>query len=126
MQVPNAAYSILLVEDEYLLASALGAALEDAGYQVTCAFNGREGLEKALVSPPDLIITDFMMPQMNGINMIERLRGAGLQLPIILLTAVPRENLPVGGHYNLVIGKPYDEQILLSAIQDLIRPTVAR
>jgi len=125
MQVPNAAYSILLVEDEYLLASALGAALEDAGYQVTCAFNGREGLEKALVSPPDLIITDFMMPQMNGINMIERLRGAGLQLPIILLTAVPRENLPVGGRYDLVIGKPYDEQILLSAIQDLIRPTVA-
>lgn len=125
MQVPNAAYSILLVEDEYLLASALGAALEDAGYQVTCAFNGREGLEKALVSPPDLIITDFMMPQMNGINMIERLRGAGLQLPIILRTAVPRENLPVGGRYDLVIGKPYDEQILLSAIQDLIRPTVA-
>ncbi|HVJ41837.1 MAG TPA: response regulator [Dongiaceae bacterium] len=126
MQVPNAAYSILVVEDEFLLAAALSAALEDAGYQVTCAANGREGLDQALLSPPDLIITDFMMPRMNGINMIERLRAAGLQLPIILLTAVPKENLPNAARYDVVIGKPYDEQNLLHAVQTLIHAPEAR
>ena len=63
--------TVLVVDDEPLIAMALEAALEDAGYRVATAANGRQGLERLAEGPrPDLVLLDMMMPVMNGPAML--------------------------------------------------------
>lgn len=109
---------ILLVEDEMLLSLSASLALEDAGYHVTVASDGRQGLEVALQNPPEVIVTDFMMPRMDGLEMIRALRDAGYGGPVILATAVSEENLPDGStKYDRFLPKPYHEEELLAAVR---------
>ncbi|MET1027005.1 MAG: response regulator [Dongiaceae bacterium] len=124
MQVRNAMRRILLVEDEALVAMPLVYALEEAGYNVVLASDGREGLERALEQTPDLIISDYMMPRMTGVEMIQRIRKAGVTIPIILLTAVPERNLPRDPGHNLFLSKPYDESQLLDAVRQLVNADI--
>ena len=88
--------TILVVEDEPLIALALEAALADAGYGVVTAANGRQGLERLAEAPrPDLVLTDMMMPVMNGPAMLAAmaanpdLRG----IPVIVLSSLPEESV---------------------------------
>ena len=78
--------SILIVEDERKIARFLALELEHEGYSVSMAFDGREGLDKAVQSDPDLIILDLMLPQLSGIEVCRRLRHTS-DVPIIMLTA---------------------------------------
>lgn len=80
---------ILVVEDEVDVAEVLRDALEGLGHGVVVASDGAEGLKKALRDPPDLIITDLMMPVLDGKAMIERLRADERteQVPIIVVSA---------------------------------------
>ena len=119
MQAPNSRFRILIVEDEALVADSLAYLLEEAGYNVTAVADGREGLERALESPPNLIISDFMMPRMSGLEMIKRLRAAGNTTPVILLTAVPEANLPLQAGYDLYFSKPYVEKRLLEGVRKI-------
>jgi DNA-binding response OmpR family regulator len=125
MQAPNGRFRILVVEDEALIADSLTYLLEEAGYNVTVAADGREGLERVLETPPNLIISDFMMPRMSGIEMIKRLRAAGNTTPVILLTAVPEANLPPEAGYDLYFNKPYIEKRLLEGVRKIMQ-TVGR
>lgn len=105
---------ILLVEDEPDIAMVASAVLEDAGYHVTVASDGAGGLQIALQERPELIISDFMMPGLTGLEMIERLRASGFAGPIILSTAVAEEELPGGRRaYDAYLAKPYRAQQLL-------------
>jgi len=80
--------TILVVDDEFLIADILAFALEDEGYMVVKASNGRRALDVFDRELPSLVITDFMMPVMNGRELAEALRERqGLQhLPIILMS----------------------------------------
>ena len=120
MQARNSRYRILIVEDEALVADSLSYLLEEAGYNATTVADGREGLERVLESPPDLIISDYMMPRMNGLEMIKRLRAAGNTTPIILLTAVPEANLPPDAGYALYLRKPYIEDRVLESVRKMM------
>ena len=62
--------TILIVDDEYLIADILGYAMEDEGYMVVKASNGRRGLEVLDRERPELVITDFMMPVMDGLESV--------------------------------------------------------
>jgi len=79
---------LLLVEDDPALAQPLSGQLEKEGFQVLKAQNGEEGLESAKQHHPDLILLDIVMPKMNGLTMLEKLRedewGKGAQ--VIMLT----------------------------------------
>ena len=121
MQAPNGRFRILIVEDEALIADSLTYLLEEAGYSVAVAADGREGLERALEAPPNLIISDFMMPRMSGVEMIKRLRAAGNTTPVILLTAVPESNLPPEVGYDLYFNKPYIEKRLLEGVRKIMQ-----
>jgi CheY-like chemotaxis protein len=68
---------VLLVEDDPDVAFVVSAMLELAQYHVTIATNGQQGFNIALQEHPELIVTDFMMPMMSGLEMIERLRQHG-------------------------------------------------
>jgi CheY-like chemotaxis protein len=113
---------LLLVEDEVLISMSTSMLLEDEGHLVEVAHDGARGLEMALASPPDLIITDYMMPRMNGLDMIVELRVKGLRVPIILATSVPETQLPSaypGGH-DAYVSKPYRVAEILEAIARLL------
>lgn len=81
-------HKILIVEDERPLLKALEDKLTSEGFEVLSAVNGRDGLSTALEEKPDLILLDIVMPIMDGMEMLERLRNDdwGSDVPVILLT----------------------------------------
>src|SRR5690348_1860701 len=80
---------VLIAEDEEPIAQAVAYAVKEAGYSAVVAIHGKAALELAQSRRPDLIITDLMMPQMNGRDLIRELRAAwkGVTPPIVLMTA---------------------------------------
>lgn len=78
---------ILIAEDEEQLAHVMKAALETADYQVDVVFNGKEAVEKAKQNPYDVIIMDIMMPVMDGITALRKIRETGDKTYVMLLTA---------------------------------------
>lgn len=79
---------ILIVEDDAILLKVYKKKLELEGYTVTIAFDGEEGLSQALQVHPDLILLDLMMPKMDGMTVMQKLRedAWGHKVPIIILT----------------------------------------
>ena len=66
---------ILIVEDDHALAEVLSYNLQQVGYEVTLAFDGREGLRQAELGQPDLVILDLMLPLVDGLDVCRRLRS---------------------------------------------------
>lgn len=81
------AKKILVVEDSFAVRLNLPHLLEDVGYAVVTAVDGRDGRQKALAEKPDLIITDLTLPFMDGLKLTKALRAAGVAVPIILRAA---------------------------------------
>ena len=89
---------VLIVEDNLEIAQMVGAMFEDK-YQLAFATDGKEGLDKAMVLIPDLIISDVMMPLMDGFELCENLKANKLtsHIPIILLTAKVADESKITG-----------------------------
>ncbi|MDE2039267.1 MAG: response regulator transcription factor [Elusimicrobia bacterium] len=85
---------ILSVEDDAEFQQVLGRALFREGYDVHYAWNGKEGYEKALLLAPDLLLLDIMLPVMNGLELLERLRSerATRELPVVIVTCLDRND----------------------------------
>ena len=83
----------MIVDDDEAIRRLVNNILESEYYEVIQAVNGREGLDKTFENPPDLIIVDYMMPGMSGIEFIEKLKShSQLNLiPVIMLTATDTE-----------------------------------
>ena len=82
--------TILVVDDEFGVADVLAAALEDEGYRVVTAANGKQGIERLAEQRPDVILADFMMPVMDGPSMAHAIRSDGhADIPIIMMSAMP-------------------------------------
>jgi len=81
---------ILVVDDEPDFAAIVQGNLEKEGFQVDVAYNGVEGLEKVKANPPDAIVLDVMMPELDGYTVCSKLKGDDnfCNIPVILLTAV--------------------------------------
>jgi DNA-binding response OmpR family regulator len=79
---------VLIVEDESTIIKALSSKLESDNLSVLLAVDGEEGLSKALSEHPDLILLDLIMPKMDGLTMLAKLREDkwGKQVPVIILT----------------------------------------
>jgi DNA-binding response OmpR family regulator len=83
----NYKYKVLLVEDETTLSMIIKDTLEDESFDVTLASDGIKGLSSYQAQKPDIIITDVMMPQMDGFEMVRRIRKEDRKTPILFLTA---------------------------------------
>ena len=119
---------ILLVDDEAELRSPLSRVLENEGYAVDAAENGREGLNLALAQPYSLLILDWMMPEMSGIELCRALRQRGYQTPVLFLTAKDTlddrvEGLDAGADDYLI--KPFELRELLARVRARVRRPVA-
>jgi CheY-like chemotaxis protein len=114
--------TILIVEDEMIIALWASMILEDEGHTIFLAPNGEAGLVTALAENPDLIITDYMMPRMDGLTMIEKLRSYGVTVPIVLATSIPETSLTENSHrsFDAYLGKPFYDEALLQTIADLL------
>jgi len=116
---------ILVVDDNPDLRAYVSSVLQRQGYQVRTAEQGAAGLEIATTYSPDLIITDLMMPGVNGLEMIERIRkDTALQgTPIILLTAKVDEETRLEGTEqgaDAYLSKPFNDRELLAEVRNLL------
>jgi len=112
--------SILLIDDNEILRSTLAAYLEEQGYAVLCAADGREGLEIARQELPAAIIADLMMPGMDGRELAGRIRADAAvgHIPVIALTATDMsdEERESAG-FAAGLRKPVDPRTLMSTLQ---------
>ena len=115
---------ILVVEDEKHLNRIISEAVEDEGYSVDSCYNGLEALEYLECADYDVIILDIMMPKMDGLELVRRLRSEGNSTPVLFLTARDAvadrvEGLESGGDYYLT--KPFDFQELMAVVRVMTR-----
>ena len=115
---------ILLVEDEKQLNEALSQILINEKYSVDSVYNGEDGLEYGLTDIYDLIILDIMLPKLNGLEVLRKLRKENISTPIILLTAKDSIEDKVTGldlGADDYLPKPFSPQELLARLRALSR-----
>jgi DNA-binding response OmpR family regulator len=115
---------VLVVEDEKRLANLLKKGLEEHNFAVDNCYDGEDGLFQAETNPYDVIVLDVMLPKMDGFAVLTKLRGKGLNVPVIMLTARSEvenriKGLNIGADDYLP--KPFDFAELLARLTALIR-----
>ena len=119
------AKKVLVVDDEAHILHVVSLKLRNAGFDVITAADGEEALELAAAEQPDLLITDYHMPLMNGVELCCALRRQGetASIPAIMLTArgyaLEAEDMERTGIRN-VLSKPFSPRELLIAVQEVI------
>ena len=115
--------TVLVVDDELANAEVLSLILEEEGYRVFCAVNGRHGLERVHEVLPDLVVLDFMMPIMSGAEMGKALRAdpKTQEVKILMNSSLPESAVrPHFSGYDRFLRKPYNIDAALRIMIDLI------
>jgi DNA-binding response OmpR family regulator len=116
--------TVLIVEDEFAIADLLEMALTDEGYHVVKAANGRQGLERMAENSPDLVVTDFMMPVLDGAGLVQTMRQSDRQreIPIIIMSPMPEANVHarIKG-YAAFVRKPFQIAALMQLIAAILQ-----
>jgi CheY-like chemotaxis protein len=120
--------TVLLVDDEFALTDTLKEFLEQEGYLVECACNGKEALESMTERCPDLVVSDLMMPLVDGKALLRAIRDTPdfKSIPVVLTSAARRqivlpaeENLP---EFSAFLRKPFQLDEFLGLVTKLIGP----
>jgi len=113
--------SVLVVEDEAFTALALVDELSDLGHEVRDAMDGAAAIGVMKSFAPDILVTDLMMPNMGGGELIRHVRAlSGRPIPVVLITGVPEAKLPSDVSYDAYLGKPVDHEALGRVIDRLV------
>ena len=115
---------LLIAEDEKSLSKALTVILEKNNYSVDAAYDGEEALDYLSVGQYDGLILDIMMPRMDGLTVLKRLRAKGNNIPVLMLTAKSEIDDRVAGldyGANDYLTKPFDTKELLARIRAMTR-----
>ena len=120
--------NLLLIEDDVEAAKVLQKGLTECGYAVALAVDGRDGLKQAQEQPFDLLITDRMLPHLDGLALVRALRVQGVRTPVLVLSALGTVDdrvlgLKAGGDDYLT--KPFAFSELLARIEALLRRSAA-
>ena len=112
--------SVLIVDDEPSIRAFLAFVLEDEGFHVVTAGDGHEALQLVEQHPPDVVVTDLMMPQMDGYDLIERLRQE--QAPVKAIIAMSAINVAKERRLDadLFLAKPFDVDQVVICVQSLL------
>lgn len=111
--------SILIVDDEFGLAEMLREMLREYGYDVTLAINGRLALDILTERKIDLVITDMMMPVMDGAELAAAMRNSETHrtIPIVMMTSLPSALPHMHDLFNAILRKPFTPDLLLTTMQ---------
>jgi CheY-like chemotaxis protein len=109
---------ILIVDDESSMRFLLRMILEKAGYEILEAHHGAAALERINEWRPDLVVTDLMMPVMNGRDLVGRLRAdpETASIPILLISANPHAEVAA---VDAIVGKPFHPEAVVEAARSL-------
>ena len=123
--------NILIVDDDLDMVEMLRLALTESGYATRAAVTGTEALKKARRTPPDLVLLDLILPDLNGFNVCTALRldPATASIPIIMMTAVPGEIPRLAGietGADAYLNKPFPIDGLVALVHDLLHGTRSR
>ena len=125
MSSESSKYKILVVDDEKRMVRFIQLNLEQDGFQVVTANNGSEALEQVRTQLPDLILLDIMMPDINGFEVLKRIREVNT-VPVIMLTAKGEEEDRIQGlelGADDYITKPFSPREMVSRIRAVLRRT---
>src|SRR6202044_949460 len=117
---------LLVVEDEPNILELLAASLRYSGFEVITAAAGNEAVQAAQRHRPDLIVLDVMLPDMDGFDVVRRLRSGGARVPVVFLTARDAtedkiRGLTLGG--DDYVTKPFSLEEVLAGIRAVLRRT---
>ena len=116
---------VLVVDDEIHIVHVVAIKLRNNGYEVISAENGAEGFELACKKKPDIIVTDFQMPVMTGLELVEKLRQneQTRDIPVIMLTArgfAVEDSTKSELQISEFLSKPFSPKELLRSIDDIL------
>lgn len=118
--------TVLVIDDERPIRALLREVLAEQGYDVTEAEDGVKGVRRAREQRPDLVITDILMPDKDGLETILELRAAAPHLPVIAIsggsTRVPMDVLAAARRFGArrVFSKPFDPLAVVAAVKELL------
>ncbi len=117
---------LLVVDDDPALREALALVLDLNGFEVTTACDGREAIRTLVETPPDAVVLDVLMPEIDGLEVCRRMRAAGDRTPVLMLTARTEvaervEGLEAGADDYLA--KPFAREELVARLRALLRRT---
>ncbi|WP_372845042.1 response regulator [Pontiella sp.] len=117
---------ILIIDDDETIQNVFQRFLSGKGYEVLVASDGRKGLRIMEEVPVDLVITDIMMPETDGLEVVMAIRGKGTDIPVIAMSggmhAMPMDFLPMAKKFGAskVLYKPIELEDLLAAVQEVM------
>jgi two-component system, OmpR family, response regulator len=115
---------LLVVDDEPNIVELLSASLRYAGFEVSSALSGREAIDKVRSKAPDLVLLDVLMPGVDGLSVVRQLRGNGIEVPVLFLTAKDAHEDRIAG---LTLGaddyvtKPFSLAEVIARIHAILR-----
>ena len=126
MQSTSSRHRILVVDDERSIVDAVATALRYEGYDVVEAFSGRDALEEVALNEPDLVVLDWMLPDVEGVEVGRRIRDRGFKSAVLFLTAKDAtdnkvEALRAGG--DDYVTKPFSLAEVVARVQAILRRT---
>jgi CheY-like chemotaxis protein len=110
---------VLIADDDRTIRALLGDVLADMGHEVVAAENGAEAVDLCLRERPDVVILDFLMPKLSGLDALRVLRERGSTVPAVLLTAISDSSLrdvPGAEQPEAILEKPFRRKSLEKAI----------
>jgi DNA-binding response OmpR family regulator len=116
--------NILIVEDDRRLAEQLKKGLDEEGHPVSIAFDGKAGLEAAITNPFDVVVMDIMLPGLDGLSVVRRLRQERITTPVLMLTARDATQDIIAGldaGADDYLAKPFSFDVLLARLRALGR-----
>ena len=115
---------ILVIDDEEIIHHSLRKILGRKGHEVETVLSAAEGLDRMYTQPYDLVITDLMMPEMNGIGLLEQMKKDAIELPVLMITGYPTISTAVKAlRLGAVdyLAKPFTRQELLAPVSRALR-----
>ena len=113
--------TVLVVDDELAIAETLCEVLESVGYRALSAGNGREGLRVFEAEHPDTVVSDVMMPQLDGREMVRAIRATerGRHIPVILMSAAREMGKDPSIGHDVFLEKPFDLDEFIGHVERL-------
>ena len=121
MKIP----SILFIDDEEIIAKTVGDDLEEAGYAVTIASNGEDGIKLFETESFDMVITDLIMEGKDGMVVIDEIRKTSPELPVVILTGYASKNLAEKARHLTAVKyllKPCKREELIQKVKECLNP----